>query len=96
MNQELKSLNHKAMAYEVVQRSEGLGANNQRTQKVVCSQVLTTVKGEFLIFSMDDLPSRLWYELFEPELDNSLVRNGLIECSIGKQLPYYAIYEENN
>ena len=95
-NQETKLLNQKAMAYEVVQRSEGLGANNQRTQKVVCSQVLTTVKGEFLIFSMDDLPSRLWYELFEPELDNSLVRNGLIECSIGKQLPYYAIYEENN
>ena len=96
VNQELKSLNHKAMAYDVAQRSEGLGANNQRTQKVVCSQVLTTVKGEFLIFSMDDLPSRLWYELFEPELDNSLVRNGLIQCSIGKQLPYYAIYEENN
>jgi hypothetical protein len=96
VNQETKSLNQKAMAYEVTQRTEGLGANNQRTQKVVCIQVPTTVKGEFLIVAMDDIPSRLWYELFEPELDNSLVRNGLIECSVGKQLPYYAIYEETN
>jgi hypothetical protein len=93
VNQETKSLNQKAMAYEVAQRTEGLGANNQRTQKVVCTQVPTTIRGEFVIISMDDLPARLWYELFEPELDNSLVRNGLIECSIGKQLPYYAIYE---
>lgn len=96
VNQETKSLNQKAMAYEVAQRTEGLGANNQRTQKVVCTQVPTTITGDFVIISMDDLPSRLWYELFEPELDNSLVRNGLIECSIGKQLPYYAIYEEIN
>ena len=96
VNQELKSLNQKAMAYEVAQRTEGLGANNQRTQKVVCTQVPTTITGDFVIISMDDLPARLWYELFEPELDNSLVRNGLIECSIGKQLPYYAIYEEIN
>lgn len=96
VNQETKSLNQKAMAYEVAQRTEGLGANNQRTQKVVCTQVPTTIRGEFVIISMDDLPARLWYELFEPELDNSLVRNGLIECSIGKQLPYYAIYEEIN
>ncbi len=96
VNQETKSLNQKAMAYEVAQRTEGLGANNQRTQKVVCTQVPTTITGDFVIISMDDLPSRLWYELFEPELDNSLVCNGLIECSIGKQLPYYAIYEEIN
>ena len=96
VNQELKSLNQKAMAYEVAQRTEGLGANNQRTQKVVCTQVPTTITGDFVIISMDDLPARLWYELFEPELDNSLVSNGLIECSIGKQLPYYAIYEEIN
>jgi len=96
VNQETKSLNQKAMAYVVTQRTEGLGANNQRTQKVVCSQVSTIVNGEFLIVAMDDVQSRLWYELFEPELDNSLVRNGLIECSVGKQLPYYAIYEETN
>lgn len=96
VNQETKLLDQQAMAYEVVQRTEGIGANNQRTQKVVCTQVPKMITGEFVIISMDDRPARLWYELFEPELDNSLVRNGLIESFVGKQLPYYAIYETNN
>jgi hypothetical protein len=88
-------LNQQAMAYTVVRQSEGFGANNQRTQKVECTQVPTAISGDFVILSMDAIQSRLWYELMEPELDNSLVRNGLIESSIGAQLPIYAIYEKN-
>ena len=51
------------------------------------------VSGDFLVLAMNGNCSRLWYELMEPELENSLVRNGLIESSVGSHLPYYAIYE---
>lgn len=82
-----------ATAYTVVQLSNGFGANNQRTQKVVCTQSTTKVSGDFIILPMDVSYARLWYELMEPELENSLVRNSLIESSVGAQLPYFAIYE---
>ena len=81
------------MAYLVVQESNGFGANNQRTQKVHCNQSKMKVSGDFLVLAMNGNCSRLWYELMEPELENSLVRNGLIESSVGSHLPYYAIYE---
>jgi hypothetical protein len=83
----------RATAYTVVKQTNGFGANNQRTQKVVCTQSTTTVSGDFIILPMDVDHARLWYELMEPELENSLVRNSLIESSVGVQLPYFAIYE---
>ncbi len=96
LGHEIRDLvNQPAMAYEVTQRTEGLGANNQRTQKVQCSQVATHLTGRFVVLSMDQRHARLLLELLEPELDNSMVSNGLIIAVRGKQLPYYAIYETN-
>jgi hypothetical protein len=84
-----------AMAYVVTERTEGIGSNNQRTQKVKCVQVPTKLTGSFKVLATDERQARLIFELMEPELENSLVRNGLIPAVRGQQLPYFAIYDTN-
>ena len=84
-----------AMAYVVTERTEGIGSNNQRTQKVKCVQVPTKLTGSYKVLATDERQARLIFELMEPELENSLVRNGLIPAVRGQQLPYFAIYETN-
>jgi hypothetical protein len=58
-------------------------------------QVPTKLTGSYKVLATDERQARLIFELMEPELENSLVRNGLIPAVRGQQLPYFAIYETN-